>query len=99
MTLREKKQAAEEQKRALLEARRAAKVQRTQKILLNAIKSTFLDGKMDDESISDMTQECLSITVADAKTHIKNKQFLKHLYKALNPHMPPVFALSKSEFV
>ena len=31
---------------------------------------------MDEESISDMTQECLLITVADAKSHIKNKQFL-----------------------
>jgi hypothetical protein len=54
---------------------------------------------MDDESISDRTEECLKITVSSAKSMVKEKQFLPLLYSALNPKEPKrTLSLNKEKF-
>ena len=40
---------------------------------------------MDDESISELNEACLAVTVAEAKQAIKDKTFLRTLFMALNP--------------
>lgn len=62
-----------------------------------AFKHKLLDNKMDDESISD---SMLAITVSQAKQAIKEKTFIRMIYKEHNKNAPVagLLRLTKLEF-
>lgn len=63
-----------------------------------AFKHKLLDNKMDDESISD---SMLAITVSQAKQAIKEKAFIRMIYKEHNKNAPSagVLRIAKLDFI
>lgn len=75
----------------------ARKTARCLKYLNNfqtAIKTAYLDGKMEDESID---ESMLQVTVAEAKNQIKLKRFISLIYKNIFK-VSYVNELTKAEF-
>lgn len=78
LTVREKKEALEQQKIKLVVTRRNLKSQKNLNNFMHSIKSKLIDKKIDSDSISD---QMLSITVGDAKNAIKEKRFIQLIYE------------------
>lgn len=97
LTIKEKKALAEEQSRLHAEAKKNAKAQRSLTLLMMSFKQKLLDNKMEDESISD---SMLAITVSQAKQAIKEKTFVRMIYREHNKSAPVtgVLRLNKAEF-
>lgn len=81
-----------------MESKRSAKAQRSLTLFMMALKEKLLENKMDDESISD---SILTVNVSQAKQAIKEKTFIRMLYKEHNKSAPVagILRMSKPEFI